>query len=224
MPSETDIQKRDRALIALLALTGIRVAAAASMRLKHVFDDRIEQHPQEVKTKYSKKIVTYYFPISDFLMIVFVEWMHFLKYEKLWGNNSPLFPNTKLSLDENDRFSRQELDTVEWQSTTSIRTIVKVAFESAGLEYYNPHSFRNTLVNLGYKYCKTPEEFKAWSQNIGHSSPLTTFTSYGSIDEFSQGEIIKRLMTKNQAPQAPFTEKELLRLKRLAAEPQENGD
>jgi hypothetical protein len=27
-----------------------------------------------------------------------------------------------------------------------------------------------------------PEEFKAWSQNLGHDGVLTTFSSYGPID------------------------------------------
>ena len=213
MPSETEIQKRNRALVSFLALSGARVTAIASMKLKHVFldDKRIEQHPQEVKTKYSKKIVTYFFPVGDFLERIFIDWVHFLKQEKLFDHNAPLFPNTKLALNKNDQFSRHELDTIAWQSTTSIRTIVKEAFVAAGLDYYNPHSFRDTLVKqVGYKYCKTPEDFKAWSQNLGHSSPLTTFTSYGSIDEFNQGEIIKRLC-KNDNEKAA-TVKDLERL------------
>lgn len=223
MPTNTEVQKRDRALIAFLALSGGRVTAVASLKLKHIFldDKRIEQNPQEVKTKYSKKIFTYFFPVGDYLKQVFVDWVNFLKHEKLFDHNATLFPNTKLSLDGNDQFSRQELDIVAWQSTTSIRNVVKNAFITADLEYYNPHSFRNTIVQLSYQFCKTPEDFKAWSQNLGHSSPLTTFTSYGTIDEFSQGEIIKRLMIKNQLPKETFTEKEWLRLKSLVAEPLE---
>jgi len=195
MPADTEVQKRDRALIAFLALSGGRVTAIVSLKLKHIFldDERIEQHPQEVKTKYSKKIITYFFPVGDFLKKIFIDWVNFLKQEKLFDHNAPLFSNTKLSLDGNDQFSRQGLDSIPWKSTTSIRTIIKESFNAAGLEYYNPHSFRNTVVQLGYKFCKTPEEFKAWSQNLGHSSPLTTFTSYGHIEEYNQGAIIKRL-------------------------------
>ena len=196
MPYNTEVQKRNRALVAFLVLTGARVAAVASIRLKHVFldDERIEQHPQEVKTKYSKKIVTFFLPVGDLFKNIFIEWVHFLKNTKHFDYDSPLFPSTKLSLNDNSQFfSRHELDSISWQSTTSIRTIIKEAFESAGLDYYNPHSFRNTIVQLAYKYCKTIEASKAWSQNLGHNNLMTTFTSYGSIDEFKQGEIIKRL-------------------------------
>jgi len=195
MPHDTAVQKRNRAIICFLALTGGRVAAVASIKLKHIFlsDERVEQHPQEVRTKYSKKIVTYFFPVGDDIKNIFIEWVTFLKQEKLYDNNMPLFPSTKLSLDSNQQFKREELDSCAWQSTTSIRSIIKKAFLSAGLDYYNPYSFRNTIIQLGYTYCQTPEEFKAWSQNLGHSSPLTIFTSYGTIDEFNQGNIIKKL-------------------------------
>jgi len=53
-----------------------------------------------------------------------------------------------------------------------IRTIFKDAFESADLPYFNPHSFRKTLVTLGQKFCQSPEEFKAWSQNLGHEDAV----------------------------------------------------
>jgi len=36
----------------------------------------------------------------------------------------------------------------------------------ASLPYFNPHSFRKTLAQLGEKVCRTPEQFKAWSQNL----------------------------------------------------------
>lgn len=212
MPCDTEIQKRDRALIAFFALSGGRITAIASLKLKHVFldDGRIEQHPKEVKTKGSKKINTYFFPVGDFLRHIFVEWVYFLRREKLFGNDDPLFPSTKLSLDDNDQFSRHELGRTPWKSTTSLRVIVKEAFNGAGIDYYNPHSFRNTIVQLGYQFCKTPEEFKAWSQNLGHSSLLTTFTSYGSIDEYNQGQIIKRL-TMNSGHNKVVTQEDIVR-------------
>jgi len=37
----------------------------------------------------------------------------------------------------------------------------------------------------------SPEAMKAWSQNLGHSDVLTTFTSYGSIPTSRQGELIR---------------------------------
>ena len=42
-----------------------------------------------------------------------------------------------------------------------------------------------------------PEEVKAWSQNLGHESPLTTFTSYGTIATDRQGELVRSAHLKD---------------------------
>lgn len=44
--------------------------------------------------------------------------------------------------------------------------------------------------------CQTPEQFKAWSQNLGHESPLTTFTSYGKVSLHRQGELIRTAVAR----------------------------
>ena len=49
------------------------------------------------------------------------------------------------------------------------------------------------LVCLGEKLCKDAESFKVWSQNLGHESVLTTYTSYGNVPVHRQGEVIKGL-------------------------------
>jgi integrase len=58
---------------------------------------------------------------------------------------------------------------------------------------FNPHSFRHALAMVGERTCKTPEDFKAWSQNLGHEQVLTTFASYGEVSPHRQAEIIKGL-------------------------------
>jgi integrase/recombinase XerD len=85
------------------------------------------------------------------------------------------------------------LERAQWSSAAPIRAIFREAFAAAGLPYFNPHSFRKTLVQLGQAVCQTPEQFKAWSQNLGHEGVLTTFYSYGEVASSRQGEIIKSL-------------------------------
>jgi len=80
-----------------------------------------------------------------------------------------------------------------WSNATPIRKTFKEAFIHAELPYFNPHSFRNTLVSLGQKRCSSPEEFKVWSQNLGHERVLTTFTSYGEVQPQRQTEIFQQL-------------------------------
>jgi site-specific recombinase XerD len=71
--------------------------------------------------------------------------------------------------------------------------VFEVAFERAGLPYFHPHTLRKTITQLGERCCHTPEEFKAWSQNLGHEDVRTTFNSYGQVAPARQEEIIRKL-------------------------------
>src|SRR5262249_21934788 len=81
------------------------------------------------------------------------DWVTYLRIEKLWGLNDPLFPATKIALDDNLRFAVAGLDRKHWSSASPIRQIFKEAFAAAGLPYFNPHSFRKTLALLGGRIC-----------------------------------------------------------------------
>ena len=105
-----------------------------------------------------------------------------------------------ISLGANRQFEAAGLTREHWSNATPIRTIFREAFANAGLPYFNPHSFRNTLVQLGQDLCKTPEQFKAWSQNLGHEKVLTTFLSYGEVACQRQGEIIRDLAMHHNRP------------------------
>ena len=195
MPAGTEIERRNRALVAFTLLTGARDRAIASLKLKHV--DRVagcvNQDAREVKTKFSKTFNTFFFPVGEEVGEIVSEWVTYLRDEKLWGNEDPLFPATRIGLGTTRQFEALGLAREHWSNSTPIRTIFREAFGRAGLPYFNPHSFRNTLVQLGEEVCKTPEQFKAWSQNLGHEKVLTTFLSYGEVTCQRQGEIISDL-------------------------------
>lgn len=195
MPSSTDVERRDRALVAFVLLTGARDSAVASMRLKHVdlTSKSVSQDAREVKTKFSKTFTTYFFPVGDDVRRIVEEWVRYLREGKLWGNDDPLFPSTEVAPGAEQHFEVIGLKRVHWSSAAPIRTIFRAAFEAARLPYFNPHSLRNTLVQLGQQQCQTPEQFKAWSQNLGHEEVLTTFYSYGYVADQRQGEIIHAL-------------------------------
>ena len=195
MPSQTEIERRNRALVAFTLLTGARDSAIASMKLKHVDlkEGCVHQDAREVKTKFSKTFTTYFFPVGDEVQQIVVEWVRFLREQKLWGNDDPLFPATRIVTGASQHFEVDGLERKNWSTATPIRAIFRDAFQRAGLSYFNPHSFRNTITQLGLELCKSPEEFKAWSQNLGHEKVLTTFTNYGAVRQDRQGEIIRRL-------------------------------
>jgi len=203
MPVRTEIERRNRALVAFTLLTGARDTAIASMKLKHVDmkEGCVQQDAREVKTKFSKTFNTFFFPVGDEIRRVVEEWVGYLRGEKLWGNDDPLFPATHIALGATRQFETSGLEREHWSTASPIRTIFREAFNRAGLPYFNPHSFRNTLVRLGLERCKSAEEFKAWSQNLGHEKPLTTFMNYGRVETERQGEIIRELGATRKAIQ-----------------------
>ena len=195
MPTLTDIEKRDRAVIAFTILTGARDGATASFKLKHVdvVAGKVDQDAREVATKRAKTFSSFFFPVGDDIRAIVREWIDFLRRDKLWSDDDPLFPTTETSIDRNGRFGPIGLARRHWSNATPIRKIFKDAFSSAGLPYANPHSFRNTLVQLAYQLRLPPEQFKVWSQNLGHESILTTFSSYGPVTPYRQGEIMRQI-------------------------------
>jgi integrase len=195
MPSSSDVERRNRALLAFTLLTGARDSAIASMKLKHIdlAAGTVLQDAREVKTKFSKTFTTTFFPVGAEVRQIVEEWVRYLRADKMWGNDDPLFPSTLVVVGPTQHFESAGLKPEHWSSAGPIRAIFKEAFEAAGLTYFNPHSLRNTLVQLGERLCRTPEEFKAWSQSLGHEKVLTTFNSYGYVALQRQSEILRAL-------------------------------
>lgn len=197
MPDKTVIDRRNRALVALTALTAMRVKALTTLRLKHVLLDKdpvlIDQRPDQVETKFSKAIFSYLLPVGDDLQDIFLAWIRELRGDLGYDDEAPVFPQTRRTHDENMAFQADGLEPLCWSTTAPVREIFKQAFEGAGLPYYHPHSFRHTLAHLMSQYCRTFEDLKAWSQNLGHETIQITAASYHKIDPERQGEILKGL-------------------------------
>jgi integrase len=201
MPDGTDIERRDRALIAFTLLTGARDSAIASMKLKHVdLDARcVHQDAREVHTKFSKTFRTDFLPVDDEVRLIVVDWVTWLRVVQLWGNDDPLFPATHVGLGASRKFEAVGLERAHWSGSGPIRAIFRRAFTRAGLPYFNPHSFRHTLARFGETRCRNIEDFKAWSQNLGHDGVMTTLTSYGSVSTQRQAEIMRELAVTSTA-------------------------
>ena len=195
MPAGTDIAKRNRAIIAFAILTGARDGALASLKLRHInlAEGLVDQDARDVRTKASKSFITWFFPVGGDVLQIVTDWCAHLRENLLWGPDDPLFPKTKMGLGEQGGFQAMGFCREHWSGAGPIRKIFREAFTTAGLPYFNPHSFRDTLVQLGERVCESPESFKAWSQNLGHERVLTTFTSYGAVPAQRQAELIRQL-------------------------------
>jgi len=199
MPSRTVLERRDRALVAFAAITGARVMALATFRLGHVNLDagHVEQDARTVATKFAKTFRTVFMPVCDRAPDIVAAWLAELRDAHLFGPDEPLFPATAMGLGENGAFQPQGIARHGWASSGPIREIFRRAFERAHLPYFNPHSFRDMLVRHAMTLDLTPEQMKAWSQNLGHSDVLTTFTSYGTVPLHRQSDLIRGLGAKS---------------------------
>lgn len=209
MPHQTPIEKRNRALIALAAMTAIRVGALVTLKLKHFDQARmlVLQDPSEVSTKFRKRIDTFLCPFSNELETIFLDWVRYLKEVLLFTAEDPLFPKTEVAQDGNNCFSATGLTREHWTVTSPVRTILSCAFVKAGLPSHTPHKFRNMLVNEGYDRNLSVAEMKALSQNLGHESAMTTLTSYGKIATEQQGRLIRGISTAQD--EKPLTRSQL---------------
>ena len=226
MPSTSDVELRNRALVAFALVTGARDGAMASMKLKHVDLESlcVKQDAREVKTKFSKSFVTTFFPVSRTAEEIVTDWVEHLRTHLLFGPDDPLFPATRMGLNVVGQFEPLGLERKHWTNATPIREIFKKSFGAARLPYFNPHSIRKTLAQCAERWCKTPEAFKAWSQNLGHESVMTTFSAYGAVAPLRQVELVRGARAASATPDSLATDAavamvEVLRAKGLIRMP-----
>jgi len=215
MPCGTDIERRDRALFALAMVTGARDGALISFKLRHVDlpNDRIDHDAREVKTKASKTFSTWFFPVEGEALAILTDWVSHLRRDLLWGEGDPLIPSTLVERRPTGGFEAVGLARTHWTTAGAVRRIFRDAYERVGLPYFRPHAIRDMLALLGEQVCRTPEEFKAWSQNLGHEKVLTTFTNYGRVASHRQADLI-RGMKGRKVEVAETLEERLARVER----------
>jgi integrase len=179
-------------VFALLCLTGIRVAALISLRVKHVklVEKSVTQNPREVATKFGKTIDTFFAKGFDEAESTLAARIAHLDDDALYGPDDPPFPATAIASQSNAGFAADGFARRPWKSTEPARKIVNGAFEAANLPAFGPHSFRQMLARHAAKTCTSVAELAATSQNLGHTDVLTTLRSYGQISRERQRALI----------------------------------
>ncbi len=185
---KTEVDKRDRALICFTLLSAMRDEAITTLPLGcfNIEKQQAHQDPERgVKTKFSKDIITTLFVFDPAFSEIIKDWVNYLKTEKLFTDQDPLFPATKMEqgLSNSHSFTAENISNEFWKSTGGIRAVFKKRFEAAGLEYFSPHAFRHSATKIALELCNTPAEFKAVSQNLGHENMATTMFDYASLPD-----------------------------------------
>ncbi len=196
---KTEIDRRDRALICFSLITGCRISAIVSLKMKSFDKNKklIDQNPGDgVRTKNSKPILTTFFPVgwSD-PENYFMEWFEYLE-NKGFLPNDPIFPSTLSDFSSvESRYSKELIGKNFWGGTSGARKIFEKRCKNAGLPYFHPHSFRHLVVSIMSKTRLTEEEKRAISLNLGHANVSTTFGAYGygSMSGEDAVNIVQRL-------------------------------
>jgi integrase/recombinase XerD len=179
---KNEIDERDRAILSLALITGMRISAIATLKIKNFnrTEKLFDQNPGDgVLTKNSKKILTTFFPIGwSGPEQFFLEWYDLL-IKKGVKPDSPIFPSTLKGFSAKNDYSKTLVSDESWASSSGARKIFEKRCKAAGVQYFNPHSFRHLIVNYMSKARLTEEEKKAISMNLGHENVGTTFGSYG---------------------------------------------
>lgn len=180
----TEVDKRDRALISFLCLTGMRDSAVATLPLKSFNSNTllVDQNPEDgVKTKFTKRIYSKMFRFDDKMVQYVLDWVAYL-YKRGFVGKDPMFPRSKNRKEEGNLSFQDalEVEHVFWTDGTNIQRIVKQRSEAAGLEYFHPHLYRHLAIQLALSRARSGNEIKAVSQNFGHEEVATTLSVYGN--------------------------------------------
>lgn len=193
MPASAITEKRDRALFAFTLLTGARISALRTMRLKHIdlVAGAVDQDPREVETKGGKHIYTPFFPLSDEAKEIVADWITYLREKLGWTDNDPLFPKQKVEVGASRRFENAGLDRDIYASDQALRGVFRDAFERAGLHPYHPHSFRHMIASHYAKQGVDAGTAKAISQSLGHEHLGTMMQTYVKLTRAEQAERVR---------------------------------
>jgi integrase len=180
-----EIDMRDRAMLCFTFLSSTRDDAIISLPLGCSNENTLEvdQDPAKgVRTKYNERIQGVLFKFDDEFLGYVLDWVKYLKNEKQFCDTDPIFPASKLEHQgEIKKFVCDSVVSKFWADTSRIRAIFKQRFEEAGIEYYQPHSFRHTANKEAVDKCRNGEQLRAVSQNFGHKHIGTTLGAYAKM-------------------------------------------
>lgn len=191
LPPRTMGDRRNRAAVAFLFLSAMRVGAFMTLPISCVDLDnyQVMQLPEMgVKTKNSKAAVTFLLNIPE-LMAVVREWdaevRAALPEDKFWY--AQLNTDGSFALDKSRAKSR------EVSSGGRFRYYLVEMCQRAGIRYRSPHKLRHGFAVYALKKSKTVADMKAVSQNLMHSNMGITDGIYGRLVDDDVRNIITGL-------------------------------
>lgn len=195
--SENPVDHRDMAIYAVLLCTGVRADTLISLPISslNIENMTLDLNPaMGVRTKFGEHTITKVFNHDKKLIQIILDWRSYLVHQLEFKLMDPLFPKTDQTPDEDCvTYTNKNLTHDFWKNESSLTNMMKKRASATGLTYFHPHLYRHSAILISTRKTKTPEEFKALSQNFSHKSILDTLLSYAPISIEEQLEILKKL-------------------------------
>jgi len=194
---ESEIDLRDRAIIAFLLCSGLRVETIISITFK-VFDVEkytVDCDPRKgVDVKFDKAYINKLLKFDQYLFDVIDEYLSYLKDHGKMYPDMPIFPSTITeSSGDIHCFHSNGISDIRWKTTSPVNKILAKRAQEAQLRSYTAHAYRRAHARIAYKKCNPPEELMAVSRNMGHESIMTTELYYIQMDSPQAIEILEKM-------------------------------
>lgn len=200
MPSSNPVELRNRAIIAMFIVTGIRIAALITLRGKHVNTRTrwINQDPREVDTKLGKHIRTYCLDLGSGLLEALDKWAEWRR-SKGFDQDAPFFlpdryiqPNVLGFGYKGDQAEPPQC----WKSEDPVQRIVKEAAHAAEIleGSTSSHEFRKVLHPfLAKRGAMTIRDEVALQLNLGHTPQEIIRKHYSFMQDSEREDALDEL-------------------------------
>ena len=200
MPEETDIERRNKAMVSLLVLTCPRISSLQEARIERIkyLEDYESwvflQDPRLQVVKGSQNITSFFIGQVDDIIANVTNWKAHLEAKGRKGKDY-LFPKIMPSFNKSGA-PVMEVGRDYIQSQTIIRGIVKQAFEANGLKYIKPHNFRHSLSrHVRKSNCNVTDTLIALAENMGQKNGYSTLViSYAGDPLEERAKIMKAIV------------------------------
>jgi integrase len=190
MSSSTVAAQRDRAIVAMAFVSGLRAGALNTLRLKHVdcAQRTVLQNAREMKAKNGKSYEAAWFMGTEPLQEIVVAWIETLQSYGFEAEDA-VFPAVAYLAHQSSSTTSGRARIPAPKSEGAITKAFAIASAISGANY-TPHSARHCLKALGDKLCTSHAQRKAWSLNLGHASQVTSETHYGKMTDQERRDVL----------------------------------
>lgn len=183
MPDATIIDRRNKAMVSLQALCGLRISELRTIKLKNFIYGKDTQcyfvyvAPKDMSVKFAKTRRAFVMPYAPELLDNVLCWVDELK-QLGWTDKDPLFPIIPNQFNQTNLLE-PNIQKIQIKGNNAILKVFRDAFTAVNLPYNPPHTFRHMIAR--WAETKTPDVFNAVRQSLGHSDIKTTFEAYGAF-------------------------------------------